>query len=158
MRLTLLAVGGVKGPLAGAVEDYEARLGHYWRFEVVEVEAGAGRNRKAEGEAVAAAEEDRILDRIPDGATVVALTRDGKALGSRQLARFLEEKAVRSTQDVVFVIGGAFGLGKEILKRAALKLSLSGMTFPHEIARLLLVEQLYRAGTILRNEPYHKGP
>ncbi len=79
-------------------------------------------------------------------------------MGSRELADFMAERALRSVQDVTFVIGGAFGLGEGILERSTLRLSLSPMTLPHEIARLLLVEQLYRAGTILRNEPYHKGP
>jgi 23S rRNA (pseudouridine1915-N3)-methyltransferase len=158
VKVTVLVVGGVKGALATYVQQYEARMGHYWRFSTVEVEAGIKRGKNADAEAVKAAEEERILSRIPTGATVIALTRDGKSLGSRELARLLEEKAVRSIQDVVFVIGGAFGLGDGVLKRASLRLALSKMTFPHEVARLILVEQLYRAGTILKNEPYHKGP
>ena len=88
----------------------------------------------------------------------MALTREGKALGSRDLARYLEERALHSVDAVTFVIGGAFGLGGGVLKRSDLLLSLSAMTLPHDMARLLLVEQLYRAGTISRNEPYHKGP
>ena len=158
MRVSLLVVGGVKGPLATVIEGYEARIGHYWRYTIQEVEAGIRKGKKADSKAVITAEEARILDKIPSGATLIALSRDGKAMGSRELARVLEEKAVRSTQDVVFVIGGAFGLGKGVLKRASMRLSLSGMTLPHEVARLILVEQLYRAGTILKNEPYHKGP
>ncbi|NNM03515.1 MAG: 23S rRNA (pseudouridine(1915)-N(3))-methyltransferase RlmH, partial [Gemmatimonadetes bacterium] len=71
---------------------------------------------------------------------------------------FMEERANRSVRDLSFVIGGAFGLGERIVERSGLKLALSSMTLPHEIARLFLAEQLYRAGTILRNEPYHKGP
>jgi 23S rRNA (pseudouridine1915-N3)-methyltransferase len=158
VRISLLVVGGVKGPLATTIADYEGRIGHYWRFTTQEVEAGIRKGKKVNSDAVKAAEEVRILEKVPSGATLIALTRDGKALGSRELARTLEEKAVRSTQDVVFVIGGAFGLGEGVLKRAAMRLSLSSMTLPHELARLILVEQLYRAGTILKNEPYHKGP
>ena len=104
-------------------------------------------------------EEDRLLALTPEkGGALVALTREGKGFGSRKLAEYLSELAVRSTEEVTFVIGGAFGLGKGILDRCSLKIALSLMTLPHEIARLVLAEQLYRAGTILRNEPYHKGP
>ena len=156
MRVHLLCVGDLKGSLRSAVAEYEERLGRYWRFQLSEVEAGIGKARKVK---VRAAEEERLLARIPKGGgDLVALTREGKALGSRELADFMAEQALRSVQDVIFVIGGAFGLGKGILERSTLKLSVSPMTLPHEIARLLLVEQLYRAGTILRNEPYHKGP
>lgn len=118
-----------------------------------------GKGRKVDGEKVRMAEEDRLLARLPKGGgELVALTRVGKALGSRELAQFMAKQALGSVQEVTFLIGGAFGLGKGILERSTLQLSISPMTLPHEIARLLLVEQLYRAGTILRNEPYHKGP
>lgn len=158
MILRILAVGSVKGPLAPAVADFEDRARRYWRVEAGEVQGGLGRSRKAAAEAVKAAEEERLLARLAPDAWVVALTRDGKGMSSRELARSLEEKAVHSVPEVTFVIGGAFGLGEGILRRADLKMSLSTMTLPHEVARLLLAEQLYRAGTILRNEPYHKGP
>jgi 23S rRNA (pseudouridine1915-N3)-methyltransferase len=79
-------------------------------------------------------------------------------MDSRELAGFLQDQALRSVPDVTFVIGGAFGLGEEVLTRSTTTLSLSTLTLPHELARLLLAEQLYRAGTISRNEPYHKGP
>ena len=156
--MNLLCVGAVKGSLRSTIEDYEARIGRYWRFQAHEVEAGLGKVRKVDEEKVREAEEDRLTARLPKGGgEVVALTRNGKALSSRELARFLADRALRSVQEVTFVIGGAFGLGKGILERSTVKLSLSPMTLPHEIARLVLAEQLYRAGTILRNEPYHKG-
>jgi 23S rRNA (pseudouridine1915-N3)-methyltransferase len=159
MNVGLLCVGEVKGPLKRAVQDYEERIGRYWRFRVTEVEAGTGKGRKVEEEGVRKAEEERLLARLPKGGgDLVALTRKGKTLDSRRLAEFMEERALHSTREITFVIGGAFGLGQGILERATLKLSLSPMTLPHEIARLLLAEQLYRAGTILKNEPYHKGP
>ena len=159
MRVNLLCVGAVKGPLRPAIEEYEARIGRYWRFQVTEVGAGMGKGRKVDEDKVRKIEEDRLLAGLPKGGgEVVALTRDGRAFGSRELAQLMSDRALRSVQDVTFVIGGAFGLGKGILKRATLKLSLSPMTLPHEIARLVLAEQLYRAGTIMRNEPYHKGP
>jgi 23S rRNA (pseudouridine1915-N3)-methyltransferase len=159
MKVGLLCVGAARGSLQPAIAEYEERIGRYWRFHVSEVGAGIGKGRKIDEEKVRKAEEDRLLARLPKGrGEVVALTRGGRALGSRDLAHFMAERALRSVQEVTFVIGGAFGLGGGILERSTLKLSLSPMTLPHEIARLLLVEQLYRAGTIVRNEPYHKGP
>ncbi len=159
MRINLLCVGEVRGPLEGAIREYEGRAGRYWRFDVQEVPSGAGGGRKADGEDVRRAEDERLLARLPTGpGMVVALTREGKPVGSRGLAGLLAEWGVHAVPDVTFVIGGAFGLGQGILGRATLKLSLSAMTLPHEVARLVLLEQLYRAGTILRNEPYHKGP
>ena len=121
--------------------------------------AGAGKGRKVDEGKVRAEEEGRLLAHIAKTpGEVVSLTRDGKSISSRKLADFLAERALRSVSSVTFVIGGAFGLGKGILDRSTSRLSLSSMTLPHELARLFLSEQLYRAGTILRNEPYHKGP
>ena len=159
MKVRLLCVGEVRGDLQAVIREYEERAGRYWRFEVSEVASGIGKGRKADGKTVRKAEEDRLMARLPKGGgELVALTREGRALGSRQLAEFLAERALRSVGEVIFVIGGAFGLGQGILERSTLKLALSPMTLPHEIARLVLAEQLFRAGTILRNEPYHKGP
>ena len=155
MKLTLLVIGRVRGPLAAAVADYEARLAHYWRFEVIELEAGAG--GRDDADSVMAAEGERILSRIDPRADVVVLDRTGRGRSSRELADFLGEHAVRGGTDLVFVIGGAWGVAAPVLARARLRLSLGPLTLPHEMARLVLVEQLYRAGTILRNEPYHKG-
>lgn len=159
MKVTLLVVGSLRGPLASVVREYEERASRYWRFRVLEVEAGLAR-KKADPRDVMAAEEERILGRLESlaGAEVVALTRTGTGLTSRKLARLLEQGALRSASEVVFVIGGAWGLGKAVLARAARPVSLSELTLPHEVARLVLTEQIYRAGTILRNEPYHKGP
>jgi 23S rRNA (pseudouridine1915-N3)-methyltransferase len=157
MKVNLLCVGTLKGPVAAVAEDYEARAGRYFRFQVTEVEGGVGKVKKTDPNRVREAEAERILARIPEG-EVLALTRDGKLWRSRELATYLEELAVRATPEVTFVIGGAFGLAPSVLDRAALTVSLSKMTLPHELARVVLAEQLYRAGTIQRNEPYHKGP
>ena len=156
MKVLVVVVGKVRGTLVEAVAEYEKRAGRYWKLDVVEVGAGAG-SGQAPAERVMEAEAERILARIPDGLEVVALTRVGKAMGSRELAGYLEDHAVRSSAGVAFVIGGAFGLGTSVLKKARRKLSLSTLTLPHEMARLLLAEQLYRAGTLMRGEPYHKA-
>jgi len=156
MKVLVVVVGKVKAPLAEAVSDYEARAGRYWRLEVHEVAAGA-RGSGADPARVMEAEGERILARIPPDHEVVALTRTGAGMDSMKLAAYLERHAVRSSPGVAFVIGGAFGLTGAVLERARRRLSLSAMTLPHEMARLLLAEQLYRAGTIQRGQPYHKG-
>lgn len=157
MKLRILAVGRIRPPLAEAVASYEERAGRYWKLETEEVDAGGKGSGDAAG-AVRRSEGERILARIPPGAEVVALTRAGKGMGSRELARWLEERAVYGAREVTFVLGGAFGLAADVLDRASVRLSMSAMTLPHEVARLVLAEQLYRAGTLLRGEPYHKGP
>ena len=156
MKAVVGAVGRVRGELADAVREYETRAGRYWKLEVVEVAAG-GPRRDADPEVVRRAEGERLLARIPDGLEVVALTREGNGMDSRELSRYLERHAVRSSPGVAFVIGGAWGLADDVMARARRRLSLSRMTLPHEMARLVLAEQLYRAGTIQRGEPYHKG-
>lgn len=156
MKILVLPVGHVRAPLDAPVEEYEKRAARYWRLEVFPVEAGAP-GRAAARERVMTAEAERILARIPEGFTLVALTRDGKAVGSRDFATLLESEAVRSSPGVAFALGGAFGLSPRVLDRARHRWSLSALTLPHEMARLVLAEQLYRAGTILRGEPYHKG-
>jgi 23S rRNA (pseudouridine1915-N3)-methyltransferase len=156
VKIQVVAVGRVRGALARAVSEYEERAARYWKLEVVEVDAGASGGRE-DPDPVRAAEGERLLARIAPGAEVVALTRDGKPMSSRKLARHLADAALHA-RDVSFVIGGAWGLDGAVLERASRRLSLSAMTMPHELARLVLAEQLYRAGTLQRNEPYHKGP
>jgi len=155
MIVRVVAVGRVRGVLEEAVGNYESRARHYWKLEVEEVAAGA--KGRAAASAVMEVEGERILERLPSAGVVVALTRDGRGLSSRELASLLEAEALASTPVVAFVLGGAFGLSPAVLGRARIRMSLSSMTLPHELARLVLAEQLYRAGSILRGEPYHKG-
>ena len=157
MTITVVVVGRAGSPLKAAVEEYEARAKRYWKLSVVELPSGtAGKGRGDAGRAVRT-EEELILKKLSDRAEVVALTRAGTHMSSPELARYLEDRALRSIPEVTFVIGGAFGLGAGVLERADRTLALSAGTLPHELARLVLAEQLYRAGTIVRNEPYHKG-
>lgn len=156
MKVQLLAVGKVRGPAAAAVAEYEGRVRHYFSFESVEVKeepyrgaGGAGRVRDEEGK--------RLLARVAPGCELVALHETGKQWTSGQLARYLSELAVQGSPGAAFLVGGAYGLSDEILAGARHQLSLSAFTLPHELARLVLAEQLYRAGTIARGEPYHKG-
>ena len=156
MKIALVVVGPARGAVGEAVAEYETRAARYWKLETVEVEAGAP-GRDPDPARVRAAEGERILARLPSRYPLFVLTREGKQMRSRQLARCLERAAVRAEEGVTFVIGGAWGVSDAVLTAARHRLSLSHMTLPHEMARLVLAEQLYRAGTILRNEPYHKG-
>ena len=156
MRLALLAVGRVRGPVADAVAEYEGRIRHYFPFEAVEVKEEPYR-RAGDEDRVRDEEGRRLLARVPDGAEIVALHRGGRGWSSERLAAWLDELALRSSPGAAFVIGGAYGLSDEVLRTASKKLSLSAMTLPHEVARLVLTEQIYRAGTIRRGEPYHKA-
>jgi 23S rRNA (pseudouridine1915-N3)-methyltransferase len=156
MKLTLLCVGKLRGPLAEVVEEYEKRVARYHSFDVVEVRESTHRGQTAAQ--VVEDEGARLLARLPPRGELLALHRPGSQMSSEQLAEYLAEAALRSLPAVTFVIGGAYGLSRQVLERADRLVSLSSMTLPHEIARLLLTEQLYRAGTIARGEPYHKGP
>ena len=156
MKVLVLAVGKPRGVLAEAIAEYEGRARRYFTFEAAEVKEEPFR-RAGDAARVRDEEGKRLLTRVPAGAEVVALHETGKQWTSEQLSRWLEELAVRGSPGAAFVIGGAYGLSDEILRTARHQLSLSAMTLPHELARLVLTEQLYRAGTIARGEPYHKG-
>jgi 23S rRNA (pseudouridine1915-N3)-methyltransferase len=153
----LVVVGGTRGPLGSVIGEFERRAAHYWKLEIVEVGAGV-RGGKEDPDRVRQAEGERIQKAMAQGLEVWSLTRDGKCMGSAELAEALSDLAVRGYPGAAILIGGAFGLSADLLERSTRRLSLSSLTLPHEIARLVLVEQLYRAGTILRGEPYHKGP
>ena len=158
MKITAIVVGRAGAPLKNAILEYETRAGRYWKFNVIEVAAGGGGKTKAHPDRVIEAEESLLLARLPEHAQIVALTRTGRGMSSADLAGYLQDHALYSTAHVCFVVGGAFGLGQGVLGRAQKRWSLSDCTLPHEMVRLVLAEQLYRAGTIIKNEPYHKGP
>lgn len=156
MKLWVIAIGRVGRALEPVIAEYATRAQRYWPVEVIEVkEERAGRS--SDEDAVRSAEAERLLRRAPKDAELVALTRTGDAWTSERLSRYIQERAVEASTGIAFVIGGAFGLGDAVLKEAHRRMRLSTFTFPHDIARLLLLEQLYRAGTIARGEPYHKG-
>jgi 23S rRNA (pseudouridine1915-N3)-methyltransferase len=156
MKLWLICVGRPAGLLQAAIAEYEMRARRYWPLEVVEVREQKAVKGMREAE-VRSAEAERILKRAPKGAELVALTRTGVAWSSAQFARQLERAAVQGGADIAWVIGGAYGLDDTIARAAARTMTLSTYTMPHDLARLVLLEQLYRAGTIVRGEPYHKG-
>ena len=144
MRVRIIAVGKAKDrDLRSLLGDYYARIGRYSKFEEVELKDGK------EAEVT-----DRLTRSIPERSRVVALEVGGRALSSRELAKWIGRAENESVQTVVFLIGGAYGLPQSLSRKADLQLSLSVMTFPHRLARLVLAEQVYRAFSILRNEPY----
>ena len=154
MRLVVAAVGRPRDRhLAAAIDEYEARAARYWPVVVAEVREATGRGvsasdaRRREGE--------RLLERLPAGALVIACDERGDRLTSPEFAALLSG-ARDAARDVAFVVGGAYGLDDAVRRAAARSLQLAPWTLPHELARLVLAEQLYRAGTIARGEPYHK--
>lgn len=156
MKVSLVVVGKVSTMLAAATSEYERRAARYWSFDAIEVKEEKAR-KGLSPEQVRTAEGERLLQRIPDGSEIVALTRDGKSWSSNQLAEYLNGLAVQGKAGAAFLIGGALGLSDEVIERANRTLSISPMTLTHELARLVFTEQLYRAGTIVRGEPYHKA-
>ncbi len=151
----MLAVGPPEGTgVAGPIRDYEERAGRYFALEVSELPAAPGR---LPAEQALRREGETLLERLPDDAEIFALSRKGKGISSRGLASYLDRLATYGRAGAAFVVGGAHGLDPRVLQAADRKLSLSPMTLPHGLARLVLMEQIYRAGTILRNEPYHRG-
>ncbi len=154
MRLVVAAVGKPRDRhLAAAIQEYETRATRYWPLTVVEVREAsakgmsAAETRRREGE--------RLVERLPEGALVLACDERGDRLASSEFASLLTT-ARDSARDVAFVIGGAYGLDDVVRRAASRTLQLAPWTLPHELARLVLAEQLYRAGTIARGEPYHK--
>ncbi len=154
MRLIVAAVGKPRDRhLAAAIQEYETRATRYWPLTVVEVREASTRGmsaaetRRREGE--------RLVERIPEGSLVVACDERGDRLTSPEFSTFLAA-ARDAARDVAFVIGGAYGLDDVVRRAASRTVQLAPWTLPHELARLVLAEQLYRAGTIARGEPYHK--
>ena len=153
-RCTLVSVGKPKGWAAEGSEDYAKRLSRYFTLNIIEV-AEEDMNRRSREE-VLSAEGQRILDRLPKEAYVISLDRDkGKQHPSEKLARKLEDLGLSGRSQVAFVIGGPLGLSPEVLQRSNELWSFGSITLPHALARVVLLEQLYRAAKIHRNEKYH---
>ncbi len=155
MKFRIVAVGKPRAQnLAAAIQDYETRAARYWPLEVREVREESARGASAEQ--VREREGERLLAAAGAGALVVACEGDGDARTSADFALWMTAERERAARDVAFIIGGALGLSAAVRAAASQRLSFSRFTLPHELARLLLAEQLYRAGTIVRGEPYHK--
>lgn len=159
MKITVLTVGKVKEKFyRQALEEFEKRLSRYCKLEIIEVQDEKTPDRASETEEMQIKEKEgqRLLKYIKEDAWVCALAIEGKMLDSVELSQKMEQLGIARTSHMIFVIGGSLGLAEEVLKRADFKLSFSKMTFPHQLMRVILLEQIYRAYRIMQGEPYHK--
>ena len=159
MNITLITVGKIKEKFyRDAIDEFVKRLSRYCKLKIIEVADENTPNNAPEAieEQIKNKEGERILKNITDSMYVIALAIEGKECSSVQLAEKLERMGIEGTSDICFVIGGSLGLSKEVYKRADELLSFSPMTFPHQLMRVILLEQVYRCFRIIHNEPYHK--
>lgn len=159
MKITLITVGKIKEKFyTDAVAEYSKRLGRYCKLEIIQVADEKTPDGASEGEEqqIKKKEGERILAQIRDGAYVIALAIDGEMLSSEQLAAKIQRLGVGGQSQIVLVIGGSLGLSDEVLRRADYRLSFSKMTFPHQLMRVILLEQIYRSYRIISGQPYHK--
>ena len=155
LHVRLIAVGKLRGSIwQPAASEYVKRLQRYANFDVVEVRDAVGKGLPAHAAVVA--EGKGIAELLKSGNYLIALDREGKSFSSEQFAQVLRQQMDAGIRQMDFVIGGPLGLEATIISKANLRFSLSAMTLPHELARVVLLEQLYRAFTILKGEPYHK--
>lgn len=159
MKITICCVGKIKEKFySQAIEEYSKRLSKYCKLETKEAadEKTPDSASDTVNRMIKEKEGDRLLSFIKDDSYVIALAIDGKMLDSVELSEKIDNLMLSGKSDIVFVIGGSLGLDKRVLDRADYKLSFSKMTFPHQLMRVILLEQIYRSFRIMKNEPYHK--
>lgn len=159
MKISVLTVGKIKEKyLRDAIAEYYKRLSRYCKLEIIEVSDEKTPDNASETveEAIRNKEGERLLKYIRDDAFVITLEIAGEQLTSEKFAEKINTLGIRGTSYIQFVIGGSIGLGKEVLKRSDYGLSFSKMTFPHQLMRVILLEQIYRSYRIISGEPYHK--
>ena len=159
MKITLVTVGKIKEKFfEDAIKEYSKRLSRYCKLEILQVadeKTPEGASEAVELQ-IKEKEGQRILSLIRDDAYVIALAIEGKMLESEELAERIEKLGVSGISQIVFVIGGSLGLSAQVMKRADYALSFSRMTFPHQLMRVVLLEQIYRSYRIMNHQPYHK--
>lgn len=159
MKINIICVGKIKEKFyRDAIDEYAKRLSKYCKFEIIEVadEKTPDKSSVVEEEQIKEKEAQRILSKIKSDSYVCTLEIAGKQLSSTELADWIEKSAVGGRSQICFVIGGSLGLHSSVLARSDYALSFSKMTFPHQLMRVILSEQIYRAFRIISNEPYHK--
>lgn len=159
MNITVISVGKLKEKyLKEAIQEYSTRLTKYCKLDIIEVpdEKAPDNMSAAEEDIVKLKEGQTILKNIKDDTYVIALAILGKQLSSEKFAELISGLGLRGKSNIAFVIGGSLGLSEEVLKRADYHLSFSAMTFPHQLMRVILLEQVYRGFRIIKGEPYHK--
>ena len=159
MKISVITVGKIKEKyLRDAIAEYSKRLSRYCRLEIIEVadERTPDQASEAVEENICTKEGERLLKYVRDDMYVITLEIGGKMLTSEQFAEKIETLGIQGKSSIAFVIGGSIGLGREVLKRSDYALSFSKMTFPHQLMRVVLLEQVYRGYRIINGEPYHK--
>lgn len=159
MKITLITVGKIKEKyLKDAISEYTKRLSKYCKLEIFEVADEKTPDHASETieNQIRSKEGERILKLVKDDAYVITLEIQGKQLTSEELADKVETLGIQGISHITFLIGGSIGLGQDVLKRSDYALSFSKMTFPHQLMRVILLEQIYRSYRIINGEPYHK--
>ena len=159
MKITIITVGKIKEKyLKDAIAEYSKRLSKYCKLEIVEVADEKTPENASETveNAIREKEAERILKYVKEDAYIITLEIGGKLLSSEELAEKIEKLGIQGTSHIIFIIGGSIGLGKSVLEKSDYALSFSRMTFPHQLMRVILLEQVYRSYRIINGEPYHK--
>ncbi len=159
MKITIITVGKIKEKyLKDAISEYTKRLSKYCKLDIVEVADEKTPDNASEvvENQIRSKEAERILKYVKDDAFVVTLEINGKQLTSEELAKKIDTLGIQGHSHIIFIIGGSIGLGQEVLQKSNFALSFSKMTFPHQLMRVILLEQIYRSYRIINGEPYHK--
>lgn len=159
MKVSVIAVGKVKEDFfRKAIEEYSKRLSRYIKLDIIEVSDEMTPDKVTENEklSILLKEGERILSKIKESDTVITLEINGKSFTSESFAEWIEKQGISGNSSLCFVIGGSLGLHPNVIKRSNMHCSFSDMTFPHQLMRVILLEQIYRAERIINGEPYHK--
>ena len=159
MKITIISVGKLKEKyLKEGIDEYSKRLSRYCQLQLIEVpdEKCPESLSDADREIIKNKEGERILSKIKEGSFIISLEIEGKELTSEMLASKIEKTTTTGFSHITFLIGGSLGLSEQLKKKSSFSLSFSKMTFPHQLMKLILLEQIYRSFRITRNEPYHK--
>ena len=159
MKITLITVGKIKEKyLKDAIAEYSKRLSRYCKLEIIEVTDEKTPDHASESveDAIRFKEAERIQKYIKEDAYIITLEIGGKQLTSEELAEKIDKLGIQGVSHIIFIIGGSIGLGREVLSKSDYALSFSKMTFPHQLMRVILLEQIYRSYRIINGEPYHK--
>ncbi len=159
MNIKVIGVGKIKEKyMVDGIKEYSKRLSRYCNLEIIEVEDEKAPENLSEKEmaAIKSKEGARILSKIPQNAYIISLVIEGKQLSSQELSEKIEKLMIDGINNITFIIGGSLGLPNEVINKSNFKLSFSKMTFPHQLMRMILLEQVYRGFRIMKGEPYHK--
>jgi 23S rRNA (pseudouridine1915-N3)-methyltransferase len=159
MNIKIIAVGKIKEKyIQDGIKEYSKRLSRYCTLDIVEIDDEKAPENLSEKEMniVKQREGEKIIAKIPQNSFIISLEIQGKQLTSEELSKKIEDLMIDGTNDITFIIGGSLGLSDEVLNKSNFKLSFSKMTFPHQLMRMILLEQVYRAWRIIKGEPYHK--